>query len=64
MLSRVCCGCVGDKNGVGPSEFSVDNVDGELVLGSSCDTGRSTNCPQVFLKGVDASVRMLKTKLI
>ena len=63
MLSRVHCGCVGDENGVGPSELSVDDVDGELDLGS-CDTGRSTNCLRVFLKGVDASVRMLKTKLI
>ena len=58
MLSRVRCGCVGDENGVGPSELSVDDVDGELDLGS---TGRSTNCPRVFLKGIDAS---LSTKLI
>ena len=64
MLSRVHCGCVGDENGVGPSELSVDDVDGEPGLGSSCDAGRSTNCPRVFLKGVDASVRTLKTKLI
>ena len=64
MLSRVRCGCVGDENGVRPSELLVDDVDSELDLGSSCDTGCSMNSPRVFLKGVDASVRTLKTKLI
>ena len=44
MLSRVHCGCVGDENGVGPSELLVDDVDGELDLGSF-DTGCSMNCP-------------------
>ena len=54
MLSRVRCGCVGDEKGVWSSELSVD--EGELDLGSDCDTGRSMNCPRVFLKCVEASV--------
>ena len=49
MLQRLQCGCVDNENGVGPSELLVDNVDGELGP-SSCDTGCSTNCLQVFLR--------------
>ena len=45
MLSRVHCGCVDGKNGVGHSELSVDNVDGELDLGGSCNTECGMNCP-------------------
>ena len=45
MLSRVRCGCVDGKNGVGHSELSVDNVDGELDLGGSCNTECGMNCP-------------------
>ena len=63
VLFKLRCGCVGDENGVGPSELSVDDTDGELDLGSNWGTGRSTNCPHVFLKGIDASVTMLKTRL-
>ena len=51
---RVWCDCVGDENGVGSSELSVDK--GELDLSIECDTGHSMNCPHVFLKGIEASV--------
>ena len=42
MLSREQCGCVGDENGVRPSELSVDDGDD----GANEDTGRRVNCPQ------------------
>ena len=42
MLSREQCGCVGDENGVIPSELSVDDGDD----GANEDTGRRVNCPR------------------
>jgi hypothetical protein len=54
VLSRVQCGCVGDENGVRPSELSVDDGDD----GVNEDTGRRVNCPWWFLKDVEASVNV------
>jgi hypothetical protein len=57
VLSRVRCGCVGDENGVVPSELSVDDTETDL---GDWDTGRSVNRPRVFLKVVEASVNTLR----
>jgi hypothetical protein len=58
VLSRVLCGCVGDENGVGASELSVDVVDAD---DGGKGTGCKVNCPRGFLKGVEASVNVEET---
>jgi hypothetical protein len=54
----VLCGCVGDENGVGASELSVDAVDAD---DDGNGTGRKVNCPRRFLRGVEASVNVEET---
>jgi len=47
-LSKVLCGCVGDKNGVGASELTVDDVGVDTDDGGNNDVERRTNCPREF----------------
>jgi hypothetical protein len=61
VLSRVLCGCVGDENGVGASELSVDTVDAD---DDGNDAGRKVNCPRRFLRGVEASVNVEETAFL
>ena len=58
VLSRVLCGCVSDENGVGASELLVDAVDAD---DGGNDSGCKVNCPQRFLRGVEASVNVEET---
>ena len=59
VLSRVRCGCVGDANGVGAKELSVDDEDD----GGSDNAERARNCPRLFL-GVEATVRSQSKKFL
>jgi len=61
-LSRVLRGCVGDENGVGSSELSVD--DDAVEDGGSDRVDRGRNWPRVFLNGVEASVRPQNSEIL
>jgi len=58
-LSRVLCGCVGDENGVGASELTVDAVGVDADDGGNDNVDRRTNCPREFQNGAEASVNPL-----
>jgi hypothetical protein len=61
-LSRVLCGCAGDKNGEFSSELSVEVGAVKDGGGDNIDCGR--NHPQEFQREVEASVMLQESGIL